>query len=106
MVITSLTATALLVFTLTLIELSQATTPASSDPVIINWTKCTGKNGYGGQLSDVQKVEYSDNYVYITSTSVPGTYTAGTGGWADDPYTVNLKFFDRINKRLKLKKNF
>jgi len=86
MLVTSVTATALLAFTL--VNLSQATTPASSDPVIINWTKCTGKNGYGGQLSDVQKVEYSDNYVYITSTSVPGTYTAGTGGWADDPYTV------------------
>jgi hypothetical protein len=80
----------IVVLTLTLIDESQATTTASSDPVIINWTKCTGKNGYGGQLSDVQKVEYSDSYVYITSTSVPGTYTAGTNGWADDPYTVNL----------------
>ena len=90
MLIPSTTAAAFLVFTL--VNLSQATTPASSDPVIINWTKCTGKNGYGGQLSDVQKVEYSDSYVYITSTSVPGTYTAGTGGWADDPYTVNLKY--------------
>ena len=65
---------------------------AITDPFIINWTKCTGNNGYTNQLSDVQKIEYSTNYVYITSTSVPGTYTPSKPGysttypWADCPY--------------------
>ena len=63
-----------------------------TDAVITNWVKCTGKKGYNSQYSDVQKVEYSTNYVYITSTSVPGTYTPGQPGysstypWADCPY--------------------
>lgn len=66
---------------------------AVTDPTIINWVQCTGKKGYSSQLSDVQKVEYSTSYVYITSTSIPGTYTVGGAGWnsskpwADDPYT-------------------
>ena len=72
-----------------MIGLSLAANPTCPNcPAITYWTQCTGKKGYGGQLSDVQKIEYSSNYVYITSTSIPGTYTVGTGGWADCPYLV------------------
>ena len=72
-----------------IIYLSLAANPTCPNcPAITYWTQCTGKKGYGGQLSDVQKIEYSSNYVYITSTSIPGTYTVGTGGWADCPYLV------------------
>jgi trans-aconitate methyltransferase len=62
-----------------------------TNPAIINWIKSTGYNGYNSQLADVQKVQYSTNYVYVTSTSIPGTYTVGKAGfnstypWADDP---------------------
>jgi hypothetical protein len=62
------------------------TPSVASQPVITKWVKSTGYKGYNGALSDVQKVQYSNNYVYISSTSIPGTYTVGGGGWADDPY--------------------
>ena len=62
-----------------------------ANPVITSWIKSTGYNGYNKQLGDVQKVQYSTNYVYISSTSVAGTYTVGQPGfnttypWADCP---------------------
>jgi len=72
------------------IDLSLASTNPTCPncPAVTYWTQCTGKKGYSSQLSDVQKIEYSSSYVYITSTSIPGTYTVGTSGWADDPLTV------------------
>ena len=64
-----------------------------TDKVITSWTQCTGKNGYNSQYSDVQKIQYSTDYVYISSTSVPGTYTPGGGGWADCPYVPVAQTF-------------
>ena len=78
------------------------TTNAANETVIKSWTKCTGKNGYNGALSDVQKIEYSTNYVYISSTSIPGTYTVGGGGWADDPL---VKQTTKIILNFKFKQN-
>ena len=66
---------------------------AVTDKVITSWTQCTGKNGYNSQLSDVQKIQYSTDYVYISSTSIPGTYTVGGGGWADCPYVPVAQTF-------------
>ena len=68
-----------------------AATSTTSNPAITAWIKSTGYNGYNSQLADVQKVQYSSNYVYVSSTSVPGTYTVGQPGystakpWADCP---------------------
>jgi sensor histidine kinase regulating citrate/malate metabolism len=50
------------------------TTTTATNPAIINWIKSTGYNGDNNQLADVQKVQYSINYVYVTSTSIPGPY--------------------------------
>lgn len=76
-----------------LILIQIALCSAVTDKVITSWTQCTGKKGYNSQLSDVQKIQYSDNYVYISSTSIPGTYTVGGGGWADDPYVPVAQTF-------------
>ena len=64
---------------------------ATLNPAITSWIKSTGYTGYNSQLADVQKVQYSSNYVYVTSTSIAGTYTVGQPGfnttypWANDP---------------------
>ena len=68
-----------------------STTTATSNPVVTSWIKSTGYTGYNSQLADVQKIQYSSSYVYITSTSIAGTYTVGQPGysttypWADCP---------------------
>lgn len=56
----------------------------TSNPVVYSWTKSTGYKGYNGILSDVSKIQYSSNYVYITANSVPGTYTVGPT-WTANP---------------------
>lgn len=76
-----------------------AATTTATNPAVINWIKSTGYTGYNSQLADVQKVQYSTNYVYVTSTSIPGTYTVGKPGysttypWADDPYVPVAQSF-------------
>ena len=59
-----------------------AATSTATNPAIINWIKSTGYTGYNSQLADVQKVQYSTNYVYVTSTSILGTYTVGKPGYS------------------------
>ena len=68
-------------------------TSTSTNPIITKWIKSTGYKGYNNQLSDVQKVQYSSSYVYITSTSIPGTYTVGQpSGWAEYFRVLLFKF--------------
>lgn len=57
---------------------------SASHPAVKNWIKSTGYNGYKSILSDVNKIQYSSNYVYVSANGIPGTYTIGPS-WADNP---------------------
>jgi hypothetical protein len=53
---------------------------AQVTPIVSSWvvnsTGTTGTTGFGGILSNVQRVQYSTGNVYITCTGVP-SYTIG-----------------------------
>lgn len=52
-----------------------------TDPVITKWTKSTG-TGYGGYLNNVNKIQYSNDYAYISTNSIP-SYSIGP--WPTNP---------------------
>ncbi len=55
----------------------------SGDPELSSWLLNTsGITGYNGLPANVQKVQYSQNYVYISSSGIPA-YTIGP--WPGDP---------------------
>ena len=55
----------------------------SSDPELSSWLlNTTGITGYNGLPANVQKVQYSQDYVYISSSGIPA-YSIGP--WPGDP---------------------
>lgn len=55
----------------------------SSDPVLSSWLlNTTGITGYNGLPANVQKVQYSQNYAYISCSGIPAYHI---GPWPGDP---------------------
>ena len=66
--------------------LSSATTANSSitqNPLLKSWKKSNG-TGYSGITADVDKVQYSANYVYVHTSGIP-SYSIGP--WPNNPNT-------------------
>jgi hypothetical protein len=62
----------------------QARAQATS-PEIYSWhLNTTGATGYNGITADVQRVQYSENYVYVSCSDIP-SYTIGP--WPGNPNT-------------------
>jgi YHYH protein/Secretion system C-terminal sorting domain len=56
---------------------------AQLDPSVTSWVlNTTGATGYGGIPSNVQQVQYSTDYVYVSATCIPG-YSIGP--WTGNP---------------------
>jgi hypothetical protein len=67
----------------------------SNNPQLSSWLlNTTGATGYDGLPANVQKVQYSENYVYISSSGIP-EYSIGP--WPGDPNdAVNQNFVFKI----------
>src|SRR5271169_19490 len=65
------------------------------NPVITSWIiNTTGAVGYDNIPSNVQKVQYDSNYVYISATCIPGY---DIGPWSGNPNVPsNQNFVYRI----------
>ena len=56
---------------------------AQLTPEVTSWIiNSTGETGYGGIETNVQQVQYSDNYVYVSCTCIPGY---DIGPWPGNP---------------------
>ena len=63
----------------------------SNDPVLTSWLLNTfGITGYNGLPANVQKVQYSQNYVYVSSSGIPA-YSIGP--WPADPNLASDQHF-------------
>ena len=58
-------------------------------PLITNWTKSTGA-GYKGYTNNVYKVEYSTDYVYVSTNSIP---SYDIGPWPTNPNDAKAQSF-------------
>lgn len=72
-------------------------TSHSQAPEITSWIiNTTGATGYGNIPSNVQLVQYSANWVYVTCTCIPGY---DIGPWAGNPnIPANQNFLFRITR--------
>jgi hypothetical protein len=78
--------------------LSTAALSAQSlSPEITSWVlNTTGSTGYAGIQSNVQKVQYSTGWVYVSCTCIPGY---DIGPWAGNPnIPANQNFIYRITR--------
>lgn len=84
----------LLPLTLCAISFCRAQT---TGPEVISWRLNTnGATGYKGQVTNVQKVQYSDSWVYVSCTSVPD-YEIGP--WTGNPNdAMQQSFVFRITR--------
>ena len=67
-----------------------------TDPIIISWKKSNG-TGYKGITADVDKVQYSANYVYVHASSIP-SYSIG-------PWTNNANIPVNMDATFRLTRN-
>lgn len=81
---------------LLLLLLSSMTLSAQS-PEITSWIiNPGGQTGYNGIATNVQKVEYSADWVYVSATCIPGY---DIGPWAGNPNVpANQNFVFRITR--------
>lgn len=70
---------------------------AQLTPEITSWiVNTTGETGFGGELSNVQQVQYSTNNVYVSCTCIPGY---DIGPWPGNPNTAqNQNFVYKITR--------
>jgi hypothetical protein len=78
-----------------LLLLTCTTTLAQQGPEVTSWIlNRTNETGFSGIPSNVQKVQYSSENVYVTCTCIPGY---DIGPWNGNPNTpVNMNFSFRI----------
>jgi hypothetical protein len=62
-----------------------------NDPTILSWIKSTGF-GYSGILTNIDKVEYSSNYVSIHSSGIPSYSTGPWSNSSEIPLAQNVTF--------------
>jgi hypothetical protein len=60
------------------------------DATILSWIKSTGY-GYNGILANINKIEYSSNYVYVHSEGIP-SYSIGPWNTSEVAQAQNLNF--------------
>lgn len=74
---------------------------AQFTPEVTSWIiNTTGKTGYGGQISNVDSVQYSSDYVYISASCIPGY---DIGPWPGNPNTAkNQNFVFKITRHPQL----
>lgn len=63
-------------------------TNAQVSPDITSWLQNTTVTGYGGIISNVQLVQYSANYVYVSTNCIP---EYAIGPWPTDPNTPSAQ---------------
>ena len=61
---------------------------AQVGPNITSWLQNTTLTGYGGIISNVQLVQYSATYVYVSTNCIP---EYGIGPWPTDPNTPSAQ---------------
>ncbi|MEP7233792.1 MAG: YHYH protein [Ignavibacteriota bacterium] len=74
-----------------------ATSAAQLSPDVTSWIiNSTGKTGYGGSVTNIQQVQYSDDYVYISASCIPGY---DIGPWPGNPnIPKNQNFVYKITR--------
>lgn len=84
-------------YTLALLCLLPMMGAFSQTPEVTSWiTNTDGDTGFGGILTNVQQVQYSNDNVYVTTTCIPGY---DIGPWAGNPNTAaNQNFVFRITR--------
>lgn len=82
---------------LILLAASSAGTAQTSAPVVTSWKlNTTGEKGYNNIPSNVQQIRYSDDWVYISCTCIPGY---DIGPWAGNPNKpANQNFVFKITR--------
>lgn len=70
---------------------------AQLTPEVTSWIlNTTGETGYGGIVSNIEQVQYSANYVYVSASCIPGY---DIGPWPGNPNTpVNQNFVYKITR--------
>lgn len=70
---------------------------AQLSPEITSWVlNQSGQTGYGGIVSNIQQVQYSDGFVYVSATCIPGY---DIGFWPGNPNTpINQNFVYKITR--------
>lgn len=63
---------------------------SQTDPVITQWSQTTGNNGYKSYKSDVTKIQYSTDSVYVSANSIP-SYSIGP--WSNNPNDASPQSF-------------
>lgn len=71
--------------------------PASSldpqhDPIVNSWIKSSGISSTYKTYTNVNKIQYSSQYVYVSSSSIP-YYSQGFGPWPNNPNTPSNQNF-------------
>jgi hypothetical protein len=86
----------------TILTFLASTSFAQLSPEITSWIlNQSGETGYGGIISNVQQVQYSDGFVYVSASCVP-SYTIGP--WPGNPNTPkNQNFVYKITRHPKKK---
>ena len=84
-------------FTVLLLILTEAASAQVTPPILSSWIlNTTGKTGYGGLPSNVQRVQYSDSNIYVSCSCIPGY---DIGPWPGNPNTpTNQNFVFRITR--------
>jgi hypothetical protein len=59
-----------------------STVIASSDPLVTNWLKSTGMSSTYKTYTNVNKIQYSSQYVYVSASGIP-SYSIGP--WPNNP---------------------
>lgn len=73
-----------------------ASVNAQLTPEVTSWIINTTKTGYGGQISNVQQVQYSADNVYVSASCIPGY---DIGPWPGNPNTAkNQNFVYKITR--------
>ncbi len=70
----------------------------NAQPELSSWVLNTnGKTGYNGISSNIQKLQYSANYVYVSASCIPGY---DIGPWTANPNTAsNQNFVFKITRK-------
>lgn len=80
-----------------ILSLLASTSFAQLSPEITSWIlNQSGQTGYGGLVTNVQQVQYSDGFVYVSASCVP---SYDIGPWPGNPNTpTNQNFVYKITR--------
>lgn len=83
---------------LLLVVISSFSIIANAQPELSSWIlNTTNATGYNGIPSNIQKLQYSDNYIYVSASCIPGY---DIGPWKANPNTPsNQNFVFKITRK-------